>query len=107
MANLTPRLLLALSWSIWFAMAQPQPPVVIDGQLNDALWETVRPQRLAPAEAGVPAGTGGEIRATIVGRYLCVAARLPEPPAVSWPAPSAEPTLGRGGRSPDRRWRLP
>jgi hypothetical protein len=27
----------------------------------------------------VPAETGGEVRATFVGRYLCVAARLPEP----------------------------
>ncbi len=53
--------------------------VVIDGNLDDALWQSARPEKMAPAEAGVPAEHGGEIRMAAAGRYLYVAARLPEP----------------------------
>jgi hypothetical protein len=80
MATLTSRVILVLCATAAFAMAQAEgPAVVIDGQLDDAVWKTAIAERLAPAEPGVPAETGGEVRATFVGRYLCVAARLPEP----------------------------
>jgi Acetyl xylan esterase (AXE1) len=52
--------------------------LVIDGRLDDAIWRNIPAERLVPSEAGVPAETGGEIRIAIVGRYLCLAARLPE-----------------------------
>lgn len=60
--------------------AQPQVfTVTIDGKLNDALWQHVRPQPLAPTEAGVPASMGGTMRAIIAGGYLYLAAEMPEP----------------------------
>ncbi|MFN7937858.1 MAG: acetylxylan esterase [Bryobacteraceae bacterium] len=48
-------------------LAQP----VIDGRLDDAYWQK------APAHVLEP--DGGEVRAIVRGRYLLVAARLPEP----------------------------
>jgi len=58
--------------------AQVSGPV-IDGLLNDAIWKGLSPEKLIPSETGVPPEMGGDVRVTIVGRYLCVAARLPEP----------------------------
>lgn len=52
------------------AMAQSEAPV-IDGQLEDAYWRKVPVHRLEP--------DGGELRAIVRGRYLLLAARLPEP----------------------------
>ena len=52
---------------------------VIDGKLDDAFWSQVAPQRLEPAQAGVSADLGGEIRVIVRGHHLLVAARLPEP----------------------------
>jgi dienelactone hydrolase len=54
-------------------------PVQIDGELRESFWSQVRPGTLTPTEAGVPAETGGEVRATLSGRYLYLGARLPEP----------------------------
>ena len=61
------------------ASQSPVATVSIDGELNENLWDQVRPGTLEPTEAGVPAGTGGEIRARLSGRYLYLGARLPEP----------------------------
>ncbi|MBS1824206.1 MAG: acetylxylan esterase [Acidobacteria bacterium] len=52
------------------AMAQSEAPV-IDGKLEDAYWRKLPVQRLEP--------DGGEFRAVVRGRYLLLAARLPEP----------------------------
>src|ERR1035437_4728885 len=46
--------------------------LTIDGKLDDPFWKKV------PAEQLKPAG-GGEVRAVVAGRYLYVAAELPEP----------------------------
>jgi dienelactone hydrolase len=54
------------------------PVIVIDGQLNDAVWKKVAPEKLTPSDAGVPAESGGEVQAVVIGRFLYVAARLPE-----------------------------
>jgi cephalosporin-C deacetylase-like acetyl esterase len=54
-------------------------PVVVDGSFAEPLWREVAAERLVPEENGVPADTGGEVRAIVAGRYLCVAAVLPEP----------------------------
>src|SRR5579872_6022734 len=51
--------------------------VVIDGELNDPIWTHVPPGQLRALESGVPED-GGEIRARISGRFLYLAARLPE-----------------------------
>ena len=60
--------------------ASSQPlRVIIDGQPKEDFWQNLVPQKLVPTEPGVPASAGGEIRTAIAGRYLYVAARLPEP----------------------------
>ena len=66
-----------LGRSIWpflvAALALGQPArVIIDGNPDDALWQAVKPRPMAPAG-------GGEIRVAVRGRYLHLAARLPEP----------------------------
>ncbi|HET9180195.1 MAG TPA: acetylxylan esterase [Terriglobia bacterium] len=53
--------------------------VVIDGGADDSFWHTVRPAKLVPEGAGVPAEMGGEVRAAVAGRYLYLSAVLPEP----------------------------
>jgi len=73
---------LAILFAAIASFSASQPPVAtvnIDGELNENLWDQVRPGTLEPTEAGVPAGTGGEIRARLSGRYLYLGARLPEP----------------------------
>jgi hypothetical protein len=52
------------------AVAQTPLPV-IDGQIDDPIWERV------PAQSLEPSG-GGELRTVITGRYMLLAARLPE-----------------------------
>ena len=54
-------------------------PLVVDGNLADPIWAEATPVKLIPSEEGVPADTGGEIRAIVAGRYLYISARLPEP----------------------------
>src|SRR5579872_5172722 len=54
-------------------------PVVIDGEPGESFWNRIAPGKLIPTEAGVPAEAGGEVRAILSGRYLYLAARLPEP----------------------------
>jgi cephalosporin-C deacetylase-like acetyl esterase len=66
---------------VWCAIAVAQPQaqrLVIDGRLDDAFWKGLPAQKLVPSETGVPLDAGGEIRLAISGRYLYVAARLPE-----------------------------
>ena len=46
--------------------------LTVDGRLDDPFWKSVTPQSFAPAG-------GGHIRAVVAGRYLYVAAELPEP----------------------------
>ncbi len=53
--------------------------LLVDGSLSDPLWRSAPPAKLAPSQAGTPADPGGEIQVIVAGRYLCVAARLPEP----------------------------
>ena len=52
---------------------------ILDGNLDDQLWQKASAGKLVPAEAGVPAALGGEIRTAIAGRYVYIGARLPEP----------------------------
>ena len=54
-------------------------PLAIDGKVDDAFWRDLPPYALAPAEPGVPAGMGGQLRLAARGGYLCLEARLPEP----------------------------
>jgi dienelactone hydrolase len=62
--------------------AQPElSRVVIDGELNEPLWQHVPALKLVPSQDGVPASMGGEIRAATEGAYLYLSARLPEPGA--------------------------
>jgi cephalosporin-C deacetylase-like acetyl esterase len=55
------------------------PAPVIDGKLDDVLWQHVAARRLEPAQAGVSADLGGDIRVIVRGHHLLIAARLPEP----------------------------
>src|SRR5579862_3050453 len=68
-------------WTITICLAIPiaaQQPAIftIDGKLTEPAWRDRPVQRLAPSQPG-PAG--GEIRAVVAGRYLYLAAHLPEP----------------------------
>jgi hypothetical protein len=59
-----------------------QPAVTdlsVDGRLDDSFRQSAPVQALSPAETGVPASLGGEVRVRARGRYLCLSARLPEP----------------------------
>jgi cephalosporin-C deacetylase-like acetyl esterase len=71
--------LLLLSFSLVLANAADSQRVMIDGKATDTFWQQVHSEKLAPAESGVPSGMGGEVRATIAGRYLYLSARMPEP----------------------------
>ncbi|MBL8210167.1 MAG: acetylxylan esterase, partial [Bryobacterales bacterium] len=51
---------------------------ILDGQLNDPYWQSIPAHRLEPDQTGLTMD-GGEIRAVVRGRYLLLAARLPEP----------------------------
>jgi cephalosporin-C deacetylase-like acetyl esterase len=71
---------LALSWTTTALAAQTNNPTfVIDGRLDEPIWQNLPVEKLTPDEDGIPAGIGGEIRTVVVGRYLYVGARLPEP----------------------------
>ena len=52
---------------------------ILDGYLDDALWQKASSLKLVPAEVGISKDAGGEIRTAIAGRYVYIAARLPEP----------------------------
>jgi hypothetical protein len=71
----------ALSFCLDLAAQSQSARVVVDGKLNEPWWQHVSAVRLAPSEEGVPASTGGEIRAVTAGGYLYLSARLPEPKA--------------------------
>jgi len=80
MKTLTAVVVLALSWAgTVFAAESKNPAIVIDGHLDEAVWQNAPAEKLIPSEAGVPSETGGEIRAIVIGRFLYVGARLPEP----------------------------
>src|SRR5689334_19667866 len=65
---------------MWAAAAAAQVPApVLDGRLDDAFWKTVPAAKLTPVDPGVPAENGGEVRILVWGRYVLIAARLPEP----------------------------
>jgi hypothetical protein len=66
-------------FSIGLASAAMAQQPIVDGNLSDPLWRSAPPAKLAPSQAGTPADLGGEIQVIVAGRYLCVAARLPEP----------------------------
>ena len=53
--------------------------VVIDGRTDESFWQNVRPAKLVPEAAGIPADRGGEVRAVVAGKYLYLSAVLPEP----------------------------
>jgi len=69
-------------WILLASLAAPlaaqTPRLVIDGDPGDDLWRDLPPGRLVPSQPA-PVSPAGEIRAVVAGRYLCVAARLPEP----------------------------
>ncbi|OLE97428.1 MAG: hypothetical protein AUG75_08450 [Cyanobacteria bacterium 13_1_20CM_4_61_6] len=53
-------LVIALHFCMMVA-EQPLPAqVLIDGELNDPLWQQVPAVKLAPSEEGVPASMGGK-----------------------------------------------
>jgi hypothetical protein len=52
--------------------------VVIDVGRARFSWNRVAPRKLMPTETRVSAEAGGEVRATLAGRYLYLGARLPE-----------------------------
>src|SRR6266568_6535696 len=62
-----------------FAAQLNTPSIVIDGHLKEEVWRNLPAEKLAPSEAGVPAEAGGEIRAIVIGRFIHIGARLPEP----------------------------
>ena len=68
-------LLLTIAW----AFAAAAQPLVVDGNLSDAVWRDVPAAKLAPSQDGTPSDLGGEIHVIVAGRYLYVGARLPEP----------------------------
>jgi dienelactone hydrolase len=71
---------LALCWTPTGLAAQANtPPIVIDGHLNEPIWQSLPAEKLTADEDGVPAAMGGEIRTVVIGRYLYVGATLPEP----------------------------
>jgi hypothetical protein len=61
------------------ATGQSPASVVIDGELNDSLWQSMTPDKLVPIESRVAPALGGEIRCGVMGGYLYLGARLPEP----------------------------
>ena len=62
-----------------FVAHSNSPSIVIDGHLEEEVWRNLSPEMLTPSEVGVPRETGGEIRAIVIGRFLYIGARLPEP----------------------------
>lgn len=62
-----------------FGVEPENPALVIDGRLNEAVWQNLPAEKLIPEEDGVPASLGGDVRTVVIGRYLYVGARLPEP----------------------------
>ncbi len=73
-------------WIIGFLLAfsgaaqiAQMAPLIVDGKLTDPIWAKATPEKLMPSQQGVPAALGGEIRTLVVGRYLYISARLPEP----------------------------
>ncbi|MGH9326033.1 MAG: acetylxylan esterase, partial [Terriglobia bacterium] len=71
-------LIAAMSLSMG-VFAQQAGRITIDGKLNEPFWQRVKAEPLRPAEPGVPAKLGGEVRAAIAGGYLYIGATLPEP----------------------------
>ena len=61
-------LILSLALSL---AAQPKQALVIDGNLGDDFWRDRAAQELVPSPPGVATGVGGDLRAAVVGRYLC------------------------------------
>jgi cephalosporin-C deacetylase-like acetyl esterase len=53
--------------------------IIVDGRLDDALWQSVPAEKLIPSQPGVVPEAVGEIRAVVSGRYFYVGARLREP----------------------------
>ncbi|MGH9327969.1 MAG: acetylxylan esterase [Terriglobia bacterium] len=72
-------MVVALNFCIALLAQAQLSPVVIDGKLNDALWQHVTAVSLVPAGKGVPASMGGKVQAVTAGGYLYLSARLPEP----------------------------
>src|SRR5712692_9100436 len=72
-------LLLGVNACLAADIAQSSAALVLDGKIDEAFWQAVPGQKLAPAEAGIPADLGGEIRVGLHGAHLCLAGRLPEP----------------------------
>jgi cephalosporin-C deacetylase-like acetyl esterase len=70
-----------LAYCVTLAGQRLTAQVVVDGDLNEPFWQRVPAMKLVPSEDGVPASTGGEVRAAVEGRYLYLGARLPEPTA--------------------------
>jgi cephalosporin-C deacetylase-like acetyl esterase len=70
----------ALCWTSTALAAHPNnATIVIDGHLDEPIWQNLPAEKLTPEEEGIPAEMGGEIRTVVIGRYLYVGARLPEP----------------------------
>jgi hypothetical protein len=77
--RIPPLIRLVLTLVLVSSAGLPAQRFVIDGRLDDRIWQHVRPSTLAPGEAGVPADAGGNVRAAVAGGYLYLGAHLPEP----------------------------
>src|SRR5215469_3551044 len=77
MLRLSARALAGLAAALLSLRAQT--PLVIDGNLDDPFWATVRKQNFQPDETGVPAEMGGTFALALRSNWLCVAAQMPEP----------------------------
>ncbi len=53
-------------------------PLTIDGLVNEDIWKQAAVLPMQPTDYGPAFPQGGETRALVRGRYLCLGARLPE-----------------------------
>ena len=73
---------LSVLLGVGFPLAQHPAAIAdltLDGRLDDAFWQAVPAHSLLPGEPGIPGDLGGDVRVGQRGRFVCVAARLPEP----------------------------
>src|SRR2546428_9620843 len=88
-----------------FVAHSNSPSIVIDGHLEEEVWRNLSPEMLTPSEVGVPRETGGEIRAIVIGRFLYIGARLPEPTGRITARPiGGDPGWGDEGRLRNLFW---
>lgn len=53
--------------------------LIVDGKLNDEVWQNVKSLTLKPAVVGVPEGLGGNVRIMVLKNHICIGAFCSEP----------------------------